>query len=151
MDPVTVVLLGVVAVIAFALGRISAHRSARRRLIGQSSTTWAEVESGTATPRPSLITPRTVDERIGSATRVTIDAEVLRGRRMMAIRLYREATGVPLQEAAEAIDSWEITDGPRATPPRTRAPSEPDAPSSAPAGEDWPSLPPSNRQPGSRG
>lgn len=152
MDPVTVVLLVVAVVVGFVAGRGSVRWQLARRTIAAPES-MDQVEDNPGLASRAMITPRPVEDRIGPATRVAIDAEVMQGRRIAAIRLYREATGAPLQQAVAAIDGWQVSDGPRA---KRRVEREQQAGGEAGqdrstasppnAGDTWPTLPRANRQ-----
>lgn len=58
-------------------------------------------------PHPgSNYTPPTFARSLSAGQRQQITGELDRGRRIHAIRLYRDFTGADLKEAKEAIDAW---------------------------------------------
>lgn len=113
MDAGVIVLLVVVFIGGWVLGHITARARAKRDLPAIS-------------PGPIVRPPRDIGVAIHDGEREAIGAKIAEGRMIEAIKLYREATGVGLKDAKDAVDRW-------------AAFGEPDDPNQ------WRALPPENR------
>lgn len=106
-------------------------------------------------PGPVLRAPAAVGTDLLPETERRIAVEIAEGRKIMAIKMYREATGVGLKEAKDAVELWQRQGSPLPTSGVQDSPAvegqnpygpPPDTENGDGGSQDqWPQLPPTNR------
>ncbi|MGD7707527.1 hypothetical protein [Microlunatus sp. Y2014] len=129
MEAFLIMLAIVLGVAGWFVGRSSGLAEGRRQqLLRDQFPPGATQLIGTADPG-GLVLPE--------AARQQIEIALSAGRKIEAIKLYREATGRGLAEAKQAIDDWDR--------PRVIAAEKPSDPPPVEGDSAWPQLPPENR------